>query len=168
MLVILIIFDPSQIFRLLQKHLRKLCLFSCSLSIVQIKFLKPSSLVLSLCIALKSALLQVLNDTLLASDPGDSVMLILLDLTLAFDTVDHKTLLSLLEHFVGIQGPVLSCSYLTNRSFSVRLGNFSSLPAKLSCGVLQGSVLAPIPFSSYTSFGLYFQKAWCIISLLCR
>ncbi len=116
----------------------------------------------------ESALLQVLNDTLLATDPGDSVMLILLDLTLAFDTVDHKTLLSLLEHFVGIQGPVLSCSYLTNRSFSVRLGNFSSLPAKLSCGVLQGSILAPILFSSYTSFGLYFQKAWCIISLLCR
>ncbi len=91
----------------------------------------------------ESALLRVLNYTLLATDSGDSVILILLDLTSAFDTVDHKTLLSRLEYFVGIQGTVLSWfkSYLTNRSFSVRLGNFSSLPAKLSCGVPQGSIL---------------------------
>ncbi len=92
----------------------------------------------------ESALLQVLNDTLLATDTGDYVILILLDLTSAFDTVDNKTLLSRLEYFVDIQGIVLSWfkSYLTNRSFSVRLGNFSSLPTKNSCVVPQGSILA--------------------------
>ncbi len=96
----------------------------------------------------ESALLRVLNDTLLATDSGDHVILILLDLTSAFDTADNKIILSRLEYFVGIQGTVLSWfkSYLTNRSFSVRLGNFSSLPAKLSCGVPQGSILAPIHF----------------------
>ncbi len=109
----------------------------------------------------ESDVLRVLNDTLLATDSGDYVILILLDLTSAFDTVDHKTLLSRLEYFVGIQGTVLSWfkSYLANRSFSVRLGNFSSLPAKLSCGVPQGSILAPILFSLYLlPLGSIFRK----------
>ncbi len=68
----------------------------------------------------------------------------------------------ILEYFVGIQGTVLSWfkSYLTNRSFSVRLGHLSSLPAKLSWRVPQGSILAPILFFFvFTSFGLYFQNA---------
>ncbi len=107
----------------------------------------------------ESDVLRVLNDTLLTTDSGDYVILILLDLTSAFDTVDHKTLLSRLEYFVGIQGTVLSWfkSYLANRSFSVRLGHFSSLPAKLSCGVPQGSIFAPILF-----LGIYFL--WALFS----
>ncbi len=101
------------------------------------------------------------HDTLLETDSGDHVILILLDLTSAFDTVDHGTLLSRLEHFVGIQGTVLSWfkSYLTNRTFSVRLGNFSSLPTKLACGVPQGSILAPILFTLYLlPLGTIFRK----------
>ncbi len=85
----------------------------------------------------------------------------MLDLTSAFDTVDHGTLLSRLEYFAGIQGTVLSWfkSYLTNRTFSVRLGNFSSLPAKLACGVPQGSILAPILFTLYLlPLGTIFRK----------
>ncbi len=106
----------------------------------------------------ESALLRVLNDTLLVTDSGDHVILILLDLTSAFDTVDHGTLLSRLEYFVGIQGTVLSWfkSYLTNRTFSVRLGNFSSLPAKLSCGVPQGSILSIL--YSLLPLGTIFRK----------
>lgn len=72
--------------------------------------------------------LQVFNDTLDNDTATDSVILVLLDLTLAFDTVDHKMLLSRLECYVGIQGTVINWfkSYLTNRHFSVGLGNFSS------------------------------------------
>ncbi len=101
--------------------------------------------VLSLCIA-QSLLYYGSLMILCWRLTGDHVILILLDLTSAFDTADNKIILSRLEYFVGIQGTVLSWfkSYLTNRSFSVRLGNFSSLPAKLSCGVPQGSILAPI------------------------
>ncbi len=64
----------------------------------------------------ESALLRAFNDSLLATDSGDSVILILLDLTSAFDTVDHKIILFRLEYFVGIQGTVLNWfkSYLTN------------------------------------------------------
>lgn len=48
----------------------------------------------------ETALLRVLNDILLATDSGDSVVLVLLDLSAAFDTVDHQILLSRLESVV--------------------------------------------------------------------
>ncbi len=125
MLVILTIFDPSQIFRLLLKHWRKL--------FIQLQsFLSANHIFETFQSGFKtlhsteSALLWVFNDSLLATDSGDSVILILLDLTSAFDTVDHKIPLFRLEYFVGIQGTVLNWfkSYLTNRSFSVRLEFF--------------------------------------------
>ena len=43
----------------------------------------------------------------MANDSGDHVMLILLDLTAAFDTVDHAILLDRLQHLVGINGTAL-------------------------------------------------------------
>uniref|UniRef100_A0A3Q3K1Z7 Reverse transcriptase domain-containing protein n=1 Tax=Monopterus albus TaxID=43700 RepID=A0A3Q3K1Z7_MONAL len=97
----------------------------------------------------ESALLKISNDILLARDTGDSVLLVLLYLTAAFDTVDHEILLSPLEQCVGIQGTVLNWfrSYLTNRSFTVNIGSCSSSSTILSCGVPQGSVLGPILFS---------------------
>ncbi|KAI2645502.1 putative RNA-directed DNA polymerase from transposon BS [Labeo rohita] len=99
----------------------------------------------------ESALLRVHNDILGALDSKSSVVLVLLDLTAAFDTVDHAVLISRLQHIVGLQGMVLRwfSSYLTNRTFSVMLNDFSSSPAPLSSGVPQGSILGPILFSLY-------------------
>lgn len=161
MLVIFIIFDLSQIFRLLLKYCKKTVFIQLQSFLTANHIFETFQSGFKPLHSTESALLRVLNDTLLATDSGDSVILILLDLTSAFDTVDHKIILSRLEYFVGIQGNVLSWfkSYLTNRSFSVRLGNFSSLPAKLSCGVLQGSILAPILFSLYLlPLGSIFRK----------
>lgn len=78
---------------------------------------------------------------------------ILLDLSTAFDTVDHKILLHLLSHWVGISGPALDwfCSYI--RQFNVSIGNSSSTPANIRCGVLQGSVLGPLRFSVHVLLG---------------
>lgn len=55
----------------------------------------------------ESALLKVFNVLFLMTDSGDSAILVLLDLTAAFDTVDHTILLSRLENCVGVRGTAL-------------------------------------------------------------
>ncbi len=99
----------------------------------------------------ESALLRVLNYIYLSTDSGDYVVLILLDLSAAFDTVDHTLLLSRLESWVGLKDNVLKWfqSYLFDRKFLVKLGNFTSSPAPLTCGLPQGSILASSLFSLY-------------------
>jgi len=99
----------------------------------------------------ETALVKVLNDVLVAIDEKDSVVLVLIDLSAAFDTIDHKLLLWTLEHRLGIKGQVLAWikSYLTNRRQRVVINGVCSEEHVLSCGVPQGSVLGPILFSMY-------------------
>ncbi len=99
----------------------------------------------------ETALLQVYNDILMSTDAGNAVALILLDLSSAFDMVDHNLLLSRLKSCVGLRGTVLNWfqSFLTNRKFSVCTGQYTSSSAPLACGVPQGSILAPTLFMIY-------------------
>ena len=99
----------------------------------------------------ESALLKVHNDLLMSADTGNCAILLLLDLSAAFDTVDHPILLDRLQSSAGVQNTALDwfTSYLKNRSFSVSIGSSASPPATLSCGVPQGSILGPILFSLY-------------------
>ena len=75
----------------------------------------------------------------------------MLDLSAAFDTIDHSILLSRLTSFYGISGSALDLvrSYLTDRTQSVVLNNCSSPPTSINTGVPQGSVLGPLLFSLY-------------------
>ena len=81
------------------------------------------------------------------------VILVLLDLSAAFDTLDHSVLLHRLEHRFGISGTVLQWlkSYLSHRKQRVSLDSFMSEPSDLLFGVPQGSVLGPILFTLYTA-----------------
>ena len=80
-------------------------------------------------------------------------ILVLLDLSAAFDTIDHHKLLNLLKHSFGIRGNALSWfqSYLQDRTQTVQIGSSTSEPVTLKYGVPQGSVLGPVLFTMYTS-----------------
>ncbi len=93
----------------------------------------------------ESSLLKVFNDILIMTGAGN------IDLSSAFDFVDHGILLSRLEHCIGIRGTVLNWfqSFLSNRRFSVSIGKYSSSVVHSTCVVPQGSILAPILFSPY-------------------
>ena len=100
----------------------------------------------------ETALLRVQNDVVRSVDKGQGVFLILLDLSAAFDTVDHGILLSFLEHHVGVKGTALDLfrSYLTCRTQCVAIESTLSELCELEYGVPQGSVLGPIKFCTYT------------------
>ena len=101
----------------------------------------------------ETALLKVQNDLLVAIENQKVSALALLDLSAAFDTVDHTVLIDRLERFFGLKESALSLvkSYLTNRQQSVQVGEQLSPPVVLTTGVPQGSILGPLLFSLYTA-----------------
>ncbi len=103
--------------------------------------------------SIETALVKVHNDILTAMDRRDCVLLILLDLSAAFDTLDHDLLLKRLNSRCGVEGLALRWfeSYLTNRTQSVIINGTESEKHILSCGVPQGSVLGPLLFTIYTA-----------------
>ncbi len=102
--------------------------------------------------SIETALLRVHNDILVAMDEGKVTALILLDLSAAFDTVDHKIMLSRLRDFIGLRSKALEwckCS-LEGRPQCVRIGNSLSNPVIHEFSLPQGSVLGPKWFTIYT------------------
>ena len=97
--------------------------------------------------------MKVHNDILCAIDQRKSVFLVLLDLSAAFDTVNHQILLNRLFSDFGITGNAYNWfkSYLSYRTFYVSVQDGTSTSRSFDCGVPQGSVLGPILFSLYIS-----------------
>src|SRR5664279_5551605 len=97
----------------------------------------------------ETAILKVMSDILQSLDAGNLAALVLLDLSAAFDSVDHDTLIQRLQTSYGLDGTVNNwfASYLRDRVQHVRLSATSSLPSAVNYGLPQGSVLGPISVS---------------------
>ena len=100
----------------------------------------------------ETALIKVQNDILSALDAGSSVILLMLDLSAAFDTIDHDILLSRLCNVYGITGDALDWfrSYLSGKIQRVVIEDSVSVDQELAFGVPQGSVLVTRIYCMYT------------------
>jgi hypothetical protein len=99
----------------------------------------------------ETALLRIHTDIRCAIADGKVVLMAMLDLSAAFDTINHELLLSTLLS-IGIQGTALQwlTSYVQGRTQTVTVRGARSDPQPLTKGVPQGSVLGPVLFSIYT------------------
>ena len=98
----------------------------------------------------ETALVRIQDDILVSLDNRHTVILVLLDLSAAFDTVDHRLLLDKLYR-IGILGNAHRWmhSYLSERTQVVRVDTHTSRCVDLCFGVPQGSVLGPLLFTVY-------------------
>ncbi|CAC5422780.1 unnamed protein product [Mytilus coruscus] len=100
----------------------------------------------------ETALLRVHHDIVSALDKNSCVVLLMLDLSAAFDVIDHKILLERLNYSFGVSDSVLSWieSYLKDRTQRVAIGTKQSDDLRLQYGVPQGSVLGPKLYCMYS------------------
>ena len=103
----------------------------------------------------ETALVKVHNDLVSAVDQGNVGALALLDLSSAFDTVDHRLLLAILQKRFAVKDSALAWfqSYLADRTQTVHLQAQVSNTIHIDCGVPQGSV--PVSYTHLTLPTIY-------------
>ena len=90
---------------------------------------------------------------LMSMDNKEVTLLVLLDLSAAFDTIEHSILLNILQQDFGVVGTALKWfeSFLSGRKQRILVGDKTSDDFNLNCGVPQGSCMRPILFTLYVS-----------------
>jgi len=100
----------------------------------------------------ETAVCIVHNDLVSSIDRGCVTALVMLDLSAAFDTVDHSVLMDVLANRFAVGGVVLDWfrSYLSDRTQTFSFENLQSATFNLECSVPQGSVIGPVEYIAYT------------------
>ena len=100
----------------------------------------------------ETALLKVQNDILMSMDNKEVTLLVLLDLSAAFDTIEHS-ILNILQQDFGVVGTALNWfdSFLSGRKQRILASDKTSDDFNLNCGVPQGSSMGPFLFTLYVS-----------------
>lgn len=100
----------------------------------------------------ETALLGITDDIFRGTDQGLVTVLVLLDFSKAFDTLNHDMLLAILKYFrFGQTTITFFQNYFENRYQSVKICQNLSSPLEISSGVPQGSILGPLLYTLYTS-----------------
>ncbi len=145
-------YRPVSLFPFIAKALKRVVFNQVSLFLSQNNKLDAKQSGFKSGHSTETALLSVTEALRIAKADSKSSVLILLDLSAAFDTVNHQILLSTLSS-LDITGIPLHWykSYLTGRPFKVAWGGEVSKAHQLVTGVPQGLVLGPLLFSTYTT-----------------
>ena len=98
----------------------------------------------------EQAILELTDNLKMKIDSNEAICSIFLDLSKAFDTVNHQILLQKLYRY-GIRPLQWFKSYLESRTQYVEVENVKSNPLSIQCGVTQGSTLGPLLFLIYIS-----------------
>ena len=124
----------------LNKHMESNCLFDSFQSAYRPKH------------SVESALIRVKNDIMFDLNSDRVVLMVLLDLSAAFDTIDHDIFVSRLSSRIGVRSVALSWfkSYLSGWSSQVDILGKLSSPKISDFGLPQGSVVGPVAYSIYT------------------
>ena len=101
----------------------------------------------------ETAHIQIVDNILWSMENGEVTALMALDLSAAFNTVDHKILLRVPQKRFGIEGTCLEWfnAHLRPRFYKVNVGNVYSNECDLDCSVLQGSCTGPVLYVAYAS-----------------
>jgi hypothetical protein len=146
-------YRPVSLLNFMSKVIERVVVNQLNLYILQHNLGNSRQSAYKQCHSVDTTLLALQSELLEVLDSGKAAFLILLDLSAAFDTVDHGLLLHVLNSEYHVTGTALKWfqSYLHERSFRVRLGGEYSQPHSLPTGVPQGSVLGPILFNILSS-----------------
>ena len=143
-------YRPISLLPCISKILEKLVYKRLSSFLTLNNILNPSQFGFRKKFSTDFAIIKLLDKVIQSLSNKEHVIALFMDLSKAFDTIDHDILLYKLNNY-GIRGIVLSWlkSYLSNRQQFVSIDNVESSLLNIKCGVPQGSILGPLLFLIY-------------------
>lgn len=145
-------YRPVSNLSFLGKRIEKVAIDQINTHLIEHDFQEPLQSAYTANHSTETALVKVTSDILLSLDRNKCVYLVLLDLSAAFDTIDHHVFLERLTEDYSIGGSVTEWmeSYLTNRTQQITIDGQFSDNISLDYGFPQGSCLGPFGFKLYT------------------